>query len=351
MPGRGTRRSTRELTWAAIAVAALTLFPASARAAGVRVLASSAQRTAVTAGDGHVVWSRRDARIGRYRLVDRYRGTVRTLPVASSPIPFDADLGRDAAGRPALVYARCPRPGGHVLSEAGGLSLADRGRGCAIRMLVLGRSSDRAVDVDRPAGASDVLPRLDHGAIAFFRRARPGAIPTRARLLRRAASGRMTSTAGGPLDVVDKDSGERWDDSDGPLGLAFDGGTLLWMWDAHRRPAPDCQGPEPDPLAVDVFANRPRTTRRTLMTGCPSKPKILLGGVVAASPDRLLWAYRDSSAAAANHLVSLDRRTGATSDTVLPLPPGIVLSLAEDHDTLYATLEQDGRTDVLAITP
>jgi hypothetical protein len=336
---------------AAIAVAALTLWVGPAQAATVQVLASSAQRTAVTAGDGHVVWSLRDAATGRYRLVDRYRGTVRTLPVASSPIPFDADLGRDAAGRPAIVYARCTKPGGHLLSEAGGLSLADRGRGCAIRMLVLGRSSDHAVDVDRPAWASDVMPRLNHGAIAFFRMPRRGEIASRARLMRRSAHGRLTSMVGGPLDVVAQDSGERWDDSDGPLGLAFDGGTLVWEWDAHRRPARHCQAQEPDPLAVAVFTDRIGKPRRQQMTDCPSNPQIQLGGVVAISPTRVMWTFNDTTVAEAYHLVTIDRRTGAVSVSVLPLPTGILLSLDSDGDTLYATLEHNGHTSVLAITP
>jgi hypothetical protein len=218
-------------------------------------------------------------------------------------------------------------------------------------MLVLGRRSDRAVDVDRPAWASDVLPRLNHGAIAFFRMPRRGEIASRARLMRRTAHGRLTSAAGGPLDIVDQDSRLRWDDSDGPLGLAFDGGTLLWEWDAHRRPAPHCKAQEPDPLAVTVFTARSSAPRRTQMTDCSSNPQIQLDGVVAASPTRLMWTFRDTSAATAYHLVTIDRRTRAVSVSVLPLPAGILLSLDSDGDTLYATLEHNGRTDVLAITP
>jgi hypothetical protein len=353
MPVRVTRTSIRELRLAAaIAVTVLVLGAGSARAASVQVLAPATQRSRVTAGDGHVVWSVRDAASGRYRLMDRYRNVVRTLPLASSPILFDADLGRDPAGRTALVYARCTKPGGHLLSEAGGLSLADGGSGCAIRMLVLGRRADHAVDVDRPAWASDVMPRLNHGAIAFFRMPRRGEIASRARLMRRSARGRLTGVAGGPLDVVDQDSGIRWDDSDGPLGLAFDGGTLVWKWDAHRRPARHCKGLEPDPLAVTVFTARTGTARRTQMTDCPSNPRIQLGGVVAISPIRVMWTFRDTWVALAYHLVTIDRRTGAVSVSVLPLPAGTLLSLDSDGDTLYATLEDnESHTSVLAITP
>jgi hypothetical protein len=157
--------------------------------------------------------------------------------------------------------------------------------------------------------------------------------------------------AGGPLDVVDQDSGMRRDDSDGPLGLAFDGGTLVWKWDAHRRPARHCQAQDPDPLAVTVFTARTGTPRRKQMTDCPSYPIIQLGGVVAISPTRVMWAYRDITMAAAHHLVTIDRRTGAVSVSILPLPTGILLSLDSDGDTLYATLEHNGRTNVLAITP
>jgi hypothetical protein len=350
-----TKAFIHELTGAAIAAAALALCAGSAQASTVQVLAPATQRSGVTAGDGHVVWSVRDAETGRYRLVDRYRGVVRSLPLASSPIPFDADLGRDAAGRPAIVYARCTGPGGHLLSEAGGLSLADGGRGCAIRMLVLGRGSDHAVDVDRPAWASDVMPRLNHGAIAFFRMPRRGEIASRARLMLRSARGRLTSMVGGPLDVVDQDSDQRWDDSDGPLGLAFDGGTLVWKWDAHRRPAGSCQEHEltsPDPIAVTVFTARTGMARRAQMTDCPSNPQIQLGGVVAISPTRVMWTFRDITAALAYHLVTIDRRTGAVSVSVLPLPTGTLLSLDSDGNTLYATLEDnDSHTSVLAITP
>jgi hypothetical protein len=87
------------------------------------------------------------------------------------------------------------------------------------------------------------------------------------------------------------------------------------------------------------------------MTDCPSNPQIRLDGVVAASPTRLMWTFRDTSVATAEHLVTIDRRTGAVSVSVLPLPAGILLSLDSDGGTLYATLEHNGRTNVLAITP
>jgi hypothetical protein len=83
-----TRTSIRELMRAAtIAVVAVVLCVDSAGAASVQVLAPATLRSGVTAGDGHVVWSVRDAASGRYRLMDRFRDVVRTLPVASSADP------------------------------------------------------------------------------------------------------------------------------------------------------------------------------------------------------------------------------------------------------------------------
>src|SRR5437763_9728856 len=70
--------------------------------------------TVVGAGSGWTVWS--ELRSGRYVLELRTPdGTVLTPPVASRGVPFDVDVGLDAARRPVVAYSRCvsePRPTG-----------------------------------------------------------------------------------------------------------------------------------------------------------------------------------------------------------------------------------------------
>jgi hypothetical protein len=71
-------------------------------------LADATGAVAPSAAAGHVVFSRQVPATGRFELVAwSAAGGLRVLPVGDRAVPFDADVGRDAAGRAVVSYSRC----------------------------------------------------------------------------------------------------------------------------------------------------------------------------------------------------------------------------------------------------
>jgi hypothetical protein len=148
--------------------------------------------TAVSAWGGHVVWSAYDPAAGVYRLTDRSAAGVRVLPVAARPVPFDADVGPDARGRPTVVYSRC-RVEGVPFVRPGWYGTFRNGSGCDVFMFGLGggggeRRPKGGVDTARE---SETTPSIWRGRIAFARRAERGGLRRHVpRLYVQARSGR-----------------------------------------------------------------------------------------------------------------------------------------------------------------
>jgi hypothetical protein len=71
-------------------------------------LAHLTRPSPVSAWRGIAVWSAYDEAGGAYRLMVADGDAVGPLPVDPSPVPFDADVGPDSSGDPAVVYSRCP---------------------------------------------------------------------------------------------------------------------------------------------------------------------------------------------------------------------------------------------------
>src|SRR5690349_22784019 len=108
------------------------------------VLATTPAATVVGAGGGWTAWS--EARDGAYALVTRSPdGTVSSPPVATRHVPFDVDLGTDAAGRTVAAYSRCttePRATG------GANTIGPQwtsGRACSLSVLDLATGRERRV--------------------------------------------------------------------------------------------------------------------------------------------------------------------------------------------------------------
>lgn len=162
----------------AAALVCLLALPAVAGADGSRItptdlpatdLASGEGAVAPTAASGHVVYSRLVPGTGMYELVHwtAARG-LDTLPVETRSIPFDADLGRDAAGRPVLTYSQCATDG-----RLGGVLPAldfTRARGCTVRFLVLTEtgteSAPRTLRLAGTSGLSLTTPSIRGRAVA-----------------------------------------------------------------------------------------------------------------------------------------------------------------------------------------
>ena len=84
-------------------------------------------------------------------------GVSERLPVAASSAPFDADLGPDSAGRPAVVYSRCTDPRKPAVG------------GCDLFIHSIGVDGERAIGTANTAAASEYEPSLWRGEVAWVR--------------------------------------------------------------------------------------------------------------------------------------------------------------------------------------
>jgi hypothetical protein len=136
------------------------------------ILAQVRRPTPVAAFDGHVVWSDYDPATNAYFLTQRFQGVTARLPVKPRAVPFDVDVGRNADSTVA-TYSRCiEEPGGREQATGTGLTLMPQwstGRGCDLYLLDLGTKVEARVSSASSARASEFLPAVHQGRIAFAR--------------------------------------------------------------------------------------------------------------------------------------------------------------------------------------
>jgi hypothetical protein len=145
----------KRIAGTACALAALVL-PAAAPAATV---APAGAATPVREYAGTIVFSQFDQATSQWFLAVRRAGatTVERLPVAPSATPFEADIGPDSGGRPAVIYQRC-----------GGTAFLPTG--CDLFVLALtGAGGERPVRNANNPDRNDFRPTLWRGRIAWVR--------------------------------------------------------------------------------------------------------------------------------------------------------------------------------------
>jgi hypothetical protein len=148
----------------------------SSAGAQLRDLAPVANVSALSAHAGWVTWSERQAG-GEWRLVLWHDGVRASAPIPPRSVPFDADVGSDAHGRPVVTYSRCaadPHPvAPFTLTQdyvsPNGLPNQATARGCTLRVLSLTTGRESRLHVHRPRGASDTTPSMWRGDVAFAR--------------------------------------------------------------------------------------------------------------------------------------------------------------------------------------
>ena len=208
---------------AAALAAALTL-PATAAAQQSEPLSGTLPRaTVVGAAGGWTAWSAYEG--NRYVLVTRAPdGTVARPAVAPRRVPFDLDLGTDAAGRVVAAYSRCttePTLVGGANATAPNYS---SGSGCRISILDLTAGTERRLPLSR-GSASDVLPSVAGRGVAFI------AVP-KARRLRGKAQLRWRTGSGSSSKLLE--SGARRTGtpniSGGPANVDTDGTRIAVVW-------------------------------------------------------------------------------------------------------------------------
>jgi hypothetical protein len=146
----------------------------------------------VDAGQGALVWSRYDDSAKAYRLVVR-RGGVNSVPaIDPSPIPFDADLGSDAKGKPDVVYSRCAT----YKDDRGP---ADK---CDLYVLSLTTGTEHRI-AGASTGASESGPTLSRGKLAWVAERKNVKPAVYRRTLTAPKAHKSTRVAGLPKGVKD----------------------------------------------------------------------------------------------------------------------------------------------------
>jgi hypothetical protein len=117
----------------------------------------------LTAYGGYVVFSQSDTASKNWKLMVWHAGQVSALPVPPRSVPFDADAGPDAKGRPTVVYSRCAAEPAAPITD---WTLA---YGCRIYEVSLLGGPERRVTAIGASDASDSTPSIWGNAIAFAR--------------------------------------------------------------------------------------------------------------------------------------------------------------------------------------
>jgi hypothetical protein len=205
---------TRAIRLAApLAVAAAALSAPGAHAD--TILSTEPSPPKLSAAGGAAAWSTYDHTVGAWFLVTRQAGVVERASVAPRSVPFDVDLGRDDSGRLVAAYSRCDREPDIA---------PPLGRGCDVYAYDLASRVERRLRGPSSDAASEYMPSMAAGRIAFGRvhERRHGAAGVRTavyvRPLRRGSARRLP---GGTLND---------DDRTGLTGLDLGARRLALAW-------------------------------------------------------------------------------------------------------------------------
>jgi hypothetical protein len=125
-------------------------------------IASIANQGRISAQSGWVAWSA-PAATGGYALTTWHEGATTTRPVSAGPLPFDLDLGTDAAGRVVATFPRCQ-------TESANLNgLWTPPTGCRIHAVDLVTGVETTLPIPTAKGASDTEGSMSGGKVAVAR--------------------------------------------------------------------------------------------------------------------------------------------------------------------------------------
>jgi hypothetical protein len=208
-----------------------------------QTIATVPRATPVSAYRGHVVWSTYHPGRG-YVLTAYDKGTVSELPVTPRGVPFDADVGPGPNGDAVVVYSRCRRDPrrrqGFPGSALTVLPEWQSGRGCDLYRFTFARGRETRIARASSRRASEFLPSVWKGRIAFARvyPHRRGRAGRRAYLYTRPLSGagRTRRLPAGPRSTARFCSGKprrcRTVLELGPTALDLGEGRLAFGWDS-----------------------------------------------------------------------------------------------------------------------
>lgn len=291
-PGGTTWRARLRGACAAVVAALLVTAsgPADAAELGEQSLADTVRRAKVAGYGDTLAWSRWEAATSRYRLVVRVGdGEPLLAPVAGRRLPFDVDVGPDAAGRSVVVYSRCRRepdtrrPADAYSTFYGGAPAYFKASGCDLYRYAPAERREARLDAVSSGSASEYMPSLWRGSIAFARRDEAGRRAPRL-YVRRAGARRSARLPAGRSVVAD----------DGPVSLDLRGHRLAYEW--HTSTDGHCENPgDGVGLYSHGYAEEIRVVQRgarpvRIAAACTTEDRVnALGGVAWSGPD-LLYA-------------------------------------------------------------
>jgi hypothetical protein len=124
----------------------------------------------VSSFQGILAWSDFDPASGRYRLMIQPPGQAAApASIATSPAPFDVDLGTNRSGTPTAVYTRCATAGRPAPAKDEDPA---RGTGCDLYRLNLKNGIEEHLTTLSAPKADESSPTVWAGDIAFIRRER-----------------------------------------------------------------------------------------------------------------------------------------------------------------------------------
>lgn len=302
--------------------------------------------TKVAGYGGLLAWSEWDDESKRYRLVLQAQGEEarRVDAVPGRKLPFDVDVGPDREGRPALVYSRCRRePDTIAIRNAYvfGIGLANypAASGCDLFLYSPAEDDERELDDMSMESASEYLPTLWKGNVAFARRYRSGP-PARLYLNRRDGNRSRRLGAGPEADY-------------GPASLDLRGERLAYHWinlvngcdDADTEG--ESSGPFEDHLRLVAPGDKPFDV--AVACDAESDPISIIGGSWAGS--QLVYARERIEGDRAGDLIARSsdgqRRTLGTYTV-----KGFLAYIAVGDDAIVGTLsERPDRVRIDRLSP
>jgi hypothetical protein len=311
-------------------------------------LPNAAQK--LTAYDGYVVFSQYEAAARDWHLMVWRGGSIRSLPVPARDMPFDANTGPAANGRPALVYSRCvqdpPPPTANDLQSSEYLRepVWTDARGCRIYELALPNGSPKLVKGIYKPGASDSTPAIWQGDIAFARLTAGSRDATKVYLWHHSTR-RLTTLGAGPgpcrASVVQRrcEAHSRTPPSAWVGGMSLDGSALGYEWIVENGGAGFGEGADPEIRVDPLRAGRQSAPGLVLSTSFASgtcgyaesrSPSVVgsslfydtNGGGCESGPEEILSSFTSYSV-----------KTRAWR--AARFSPGMVTAIAEDHGTTY----------------
>ena len=219
----GAMGPRRIASFAALAGVVFALVqPQGSAASTSTVLASGLPAAPKVSADGQALaWSAYDPAVSGWHLMLLNNGITQMLPIAPSPTPFDVDLGDNGHGGLVAAYSRCSHPSIRTLPH-----------GCRLYVYDFAVGAERPIAIANVAGASQFLPSMAAGRVAFVRigEGRPAGTKNPPHIY-------VQSLAGGKPRLLPGGT-QNNNAATGPTALDLSASSLAFTWDSHGVAGP-----------------------------------------------------------------------------------------------------------------